>query len=169
MKRTARQNCFETNSSSVHSLTVKSKIEHEKLPNLVQDNVLYPDVFYAKGRSYKDDDCWYIYDGTSWTANTKDEKAALLFLYLNYDDIAKDRKQYLVNQAKLMLDYKDVILGEDSLCYGVDRGELAFPLEVLSPWNSDTDALEQCEKMLDEFVAVIKDDSKVIEVIIGDN
>ena len=158
MKKSIRNSVFETNSSSVHSLTVKTKVDGVNEHKLVdKQNQLHPVVFYQTGYNT-------THDGSEWFAYTFDEKAALLILYLNYTRISHDIfNTILVEKSfeyvKGRLPYSDIIIKDDYICYFSDRGELAFDFYVL---DSDQTFEEIKKQLLDPFLAVIEDDTKYI-------
>lgn len=83
--KTIRTNCFETNSSSTHSVTIISKRDDDKKP-LIKDGVLYPqNLRYCS--AYRSDS----QGGYSLHASTVAEKAALLIHHiLSYENYSDD-------------------------------------------------------------------------------
>jgi len=167
-----RECVFETNSSSVHTLTVKSKSVSDK--EIYNNNVLDLDKFYHKGEGYTSDPYtggeYNDYsNGTVWNAFTRHEKAALLFLYLNEESWAIDEvhKKYFTDYVKEILGY--TIIKNDGnyrLSCDEDRGKLDIDMEKLIYSNVE---LPEQLKILDEFIDVINDDTKIITVREGDN
>lgn len=169
--KTIRQNTFETNSSSTHSLTILSLKDlregnKKTYEPLVVDGVLIPGnlrdtfAFVDHGHSYE----------SSWTltAKTKDEKAALLFHHLLYykDDAKYDDKwgeelydifvSWVVDEVVRLCGYSDVNM--DFAPY-------------FMPWSEDSASYcvelfedpETCkEKINDYIVNIVCNDDKVI-------
>ncbi len=76
--KTIRANCFETNSSSTHSVTIQSKSRIKRDDKqLVVDGVLHPENLRSTS-AYRNDNR----DGHSLHAETKDQKAALFIHHL---------------------------------------------------------------------------------------
>jgi len=183
MKRVVRPECFETNSSSVHSLSVISKSSANVLCELVKDNVLYPDVFYnTVKRFHGDHGIDYIYDeGKRWYAVTRDEKAALLFLYLNYvklafegdTDFASDSfdENMILNAIEIaeeLLPYDSIHFGENSISpFQEDKGEMIINIgDVLSKYGSKDQ--KELERIIGEFCTLILDDDKILDCVQGE-
>lgn len=79
--KTIRSNCFETNSSSTHSITIVSKrdLVRKDVP-LVVDGVLHPRLLIETS-AYVSKDTYYG-DSRTLTASTRDQKAALFVHHL---------------------------------------------------------------------------------------
>lgn len=160
-----RYNCFETNSSSVHSLTIKHR-QDKKIDKLLIHNVLYPGVLLSKKIMASDTELEHegMYSKSTILAETKDEKAALLFLFLNYElfegwdvDKKEETRQYIM-YVKEKLGYDNVILSEeDVLPTFKDRGDLEINVTNFN------------FTIINEFIEVILDDYKIIEDIQGEN
>jgi len=170
-----RNAVFETNSSSVHSLTIKSKNPENQKNGLVVDFVLYPDVFCQMYKRFLGaGDGYYIYEnGKMWQAYTRDEKAATLFGYLNCakldeSDACQTKTDACIGTARALLAhlYVDVVMGEESIPIFGDKGENPFDFGCLSTWSSST--VEDCQKIVQEFCKVIEDDNVFIEVVMGE-
>jgi len=185
MKTTQRCSVFETNSSSVHALTKHSKTKEKIQQGLVVDNKLYVDVFCLTGQRFNGEgDGFYIYeDGKRWVAYSRDEKAGLLFGYLangikeadtgyetEFDfgqgDYNPDKVKACIDYAQEKLGYDEIIFGEESIPIFGDKGENPFDLGCLSRWSKDT--VEDCIKIVQDFIDCIFDDDIWIEVVIGE-
>jgi hypothetical protein len=156
--RKIRRNVFETNSSSSNNLTITTIGKEDPLLFNKSTGTLNIGVFYEKNEKY----CEKL-DGSSWTAYTRNEKAALLFLYLNqdYDFPFKDHKEY----AQKILGYNEILNpNNDSLPVYSGRGGFDIDIETLCSSNSIQ--LKHI-KILDEFIEIINDDNKIITVLNG--
>ena len=178
MKTSIRKSVFETNSSSVHSLTVLKMSTDNQCTDLVKDNILYPSVFASSYQHYSDHDHYYINNGEMWVARTFDEKAALLFSYIGYayhnvttqyPQFLKERVDMYFNYAKSMLPYTDIIFGNEYINPFEDRGDLELPLTCMTRWDDEQNYEDIVQQEVDEFVKVIKDPILMIKVIQGDN
>jgi len=102
--KTIRTSCFETNSSSTHSITITSKSAQTPGKPLEENGVLYPQNLRFV-ESYRSDGC----DGHSLHASTVAEKTALMIHHLKsvseYADVtakdAKDAVQYVIDSVTL--------------------------------------------------------------------
>jgi len=182
MKYKIRTRVFETNSSSVHSLTFFKKGTSENTA-LVKDNILYPDVFYATKQNYSDpDDCC---NGDRWCAHSQDEKAAMLFLYLNdvmitvgeekdsqWKSWNSDMAVQTVEYAKSKLPYTDVILGEKSIGLWEDRGEIEWEYDFLNPGAVDRygdDLINEMKNSINGWIDAIMNPDVWVECVQGSN
>jgi len=176
MKKVEREGVFETNSSSVHTLTVSER-QKEEYRRFVKDDILYPDEFYKTYVKYGEFDD--IQEGKLWEATTFDEKACLLFLYLNYGrlEIITAQTEYTqcdgrlvfvaINMAKNLLPYKDVCFGVESISPLVDRGDVAIDLTGLLLYpGEDT---PNYKKAIEDFVHTINNNNLIIRVVTGKN
>jgi len=172
MYKKVREGVFETNSSSVHSITVRTKCGLER--QLVDGhNILYPEVFYNRDVEVNDIDTYGYTECRQWSAYTFDEKAALLMLYLNYTRICmesfdKVKVEMSIEYVSKQLPYKNIILGRECIDYFSDMGQLDFDFYMLSA-SPETTFDEVKEELLDRFLNVIKDDSKYIIVVQSKN
>jgi hypothetical protein len=167
MIRKIRRNVFETNSSSTNNLTIKSKVIDDK-PKIFHNGTLDLDLFY---REYRED---YNYDsnpydddsyGGTWTANTRNEKAALLFLYLNNYACIPNLKDY----AREKLGYTTIHNSQDfSLNIDDDRGHFDVDLEIFNKWNTQNE-WDAPLKLLDQLIDIVNDDTKMMIAREGEN
>jgi hypothetical protein len=167
---------FETNSSSVHTLTIsnQSSIEEDK-NNIYYENSINVNNFYYTGEPYNDGDTLHggkygdYSNGVVWEAKTTHEKAALFCLYLNdQDSVDIEISSYYISLLKQSMEYKDIRLRNDCFLSPVkDRGELDIDIGVFTSWRGS----EHAEKMMifNGFLDIIKDDSKMITVRKGEN
>ena len=110
--KTIRTNCFETNSSSTHSITIESKSRYLKEDKtLLEDGVLIPENLRYTSAFRESSG-----DGHTLHATTRDQKAALLICHISSLDGAgrcdkKVAKQVLVIAKELLIElcgYEDV-------------------------------------------------------------
>jgi hypothetical protein len=162
MRRKIRRNVFETNSSSSHNLTITTIGKEDYTLFDKKSGTLNIGVFYEKNKRTD----YMVSDGDGWTASTRHEKAALLFLILMSTD------DYHVSPYKHFIEYSQNILGYNKIYnpnnYYLpsypDRGHFDIDIETLI--CSDGIQLENI-KILDEFIEVINDDNKIITFIIN--
>jgi hypothetical protein len=169
MIRKIRRNVFETNSSSTNNLTIKSKVIDDK-PKIFNNGTLDLDLFYREYREYYNDN----YDsnpygdysnGSTWTANTRNEKAALLFLYLNDDSCIPKLTDY----AREKLGYTTIYNAQNfSLNIEKDRGHFDVDLEKFNKWDTQNE-WEEPLKVLDQLIDIVNDDTKIMIAREGDN
>ena len=121
--RTIRTNCFETNSSSTHSITIETVAKPDicDVPSLSENGVLYParlrDENVRKAFQTTPDDFKY---GSRWwkfSASTKDTKTALLVHYihsiLTYEELDPDLLAEVLNTIAVFAGYESIDLGTD--------------------------------------------------------
>jgi hypothetical protein len=176
MKEVIREGVFETNSSSVHTMTITEKTQ-KTYSKFVKENILYPDEFY---KTYVQ---WGMFDdivgGKLWEAITFEEKACLLFLYLNHGrlEVINTETKHTkfngtlvfaaINMAKKLLPYEDVCLGVESISPIVDRGDVA--IDITGICNYPEENTPDYEKAIQDFINVIYNIDLVIKVVTGTN
>lgn len=149
--KTIRSNCFETNSSSTHSITIRS-VDYANTENpLCKDGVLIPaNLVYSP--NYDDDNSCY-YSGYTLKARSKDEKAALLIHYIfkldldddeyiDYDFFPDNALDYVVKTLKLKCSYTDICLNDFSYNFNGYSDDRSFIDDLFSSpdgWESRID------------------------------
>lgn len=150
-----RQNCWETNSSSTHSVTIQTKGSGKRdTKPLVENNVLYP--FRLSGYSSSFGEASYL------SCQDKESKAAIVAQWIMSEEdntgYGKDKRDEYLDFLRVQLGYDKIDL-EGRKCgdyYG--RGEYDEPcLKIGSEPNDD----EIHGKLL-ELVKVILDNTKEI-------
>lgn len=170
MNKTIRSNCFETNSSSTHSVTIinksqlRTKAKEEKLP-LVKDNVLYPAHLKFS------DNYTQAGEASILNAITTDEKAALFIQhwagaeawdYDNDKEIVKPSFEVVKNFLKKMIGYADVIIPEEGSGYWTyftsdnEDGE-DYITEILTSEDIEMAILDHIEDVIMNDEIVIKE------------
>lgn len=122
--KTIRTNCFETNSSSTHSITIQAGPQNLETPPLSENGILYPariDDDEIRKLLFKAPTKWS--DSREWvfTAASRDTKAALLAQYaysiLDSDD---DLNEELLAQVMCTIasytGYDSIDFGKDFYC-----------------------------------------------------
>jgi hypothetical protein len=141
--KTVRSNCFETNSSSTHSITLESNTNaiSADFPSLAQDNILYPArindeniraAFHTTNKGG--------YGSCSWTftANTKSSKAALIVHYiysiLSSEEIDEEQLADVMCSLASYMGYDSIDLGPDTFydVYSIRRydGDATYSAEI---------------------------------------
>ena len=152
--KTIRNNVFETNSSSTHSVTLYSLNEKDskKIQPLVEHGVLYPDRLSDYSKSYGDVDVTLL--------DNKDKKAAW---FINACDEFEDREDFCDGDAE---DFQTKMIA--AICQ--ECGYTAIDSErdyVSASENSEIDdllrAVVNCDTV-DEAIEMFK--SKIISKII---
>lgn len=159
--KTIRTQCFETNSSSTHSITVQTKKASESRP-LIINHVLMPANLRYTNAYHRS------YDGHSLHAGTAAEKISLLLHHLISEKTAWDANESMINECieavVLLAKNSDSSLPFNEISFeGMDEadfindcdGNLTYANEILN--NSDPRSAVK-----DFFNDVILDDSKVI-------
>jgi len=130
--KTIRTNCFETNSSSTHSITIDttSRRKTASSPSLSENGVLYParigdenvrDVFFTKPTQWSDSREWVF---RAWT---KDTKTALLVHYIyglleSEGDHDPDMLNRVLQTIAAFTGYDSIDLGDNFYArYSIDR------------------------------------------------
>ena len=154
--KTIRQNVFETNSSSTHSVTIQTKGNPKtgkvKRP-LVEGNTLYPFRLHDYSTSFG-------YDGSNLQCDTKDMKASIVYQWILdrqsngdiEDDQYKEYKKYFQEKlGYLIID----IEGADYSDYSPysEDGDFSFDLDG----DSENDY-----EILDQMIANILNDNIII-------
>lgn len=136
--KTIRTDCFETNSSSTHSVTIRSKSTHVKDPEkqLIIDGILYPgNLRYSS--AYRSDER----DGYVLVASDPAEKASLVFHHLGSlanDGETTSGEEISKKEAKVLTDLLTLRLVEAGVCEGVDPASLKES-SWFSHWTEDSD------------------------------
>lgn len=118
--KTIRTNCFETNSSSTHSITIETATESPAIdaPSLSEGTILYPgrinDVairaHFAVTPTHHDDRKWIF------RASTRDTKTALLVHYiysiLEYEELDNDLLERVLDNIAAYAGYTEIKLGD---------------------------------------------------------
>ena len=109
--KTIRENCYETNSSSTHSVSIvnKSKLDAKRdKKELVIDNVLYPNNLTSTNAYIETS----MGDGHIIQCRTKYEKGAMMVLHLREMTSSGDVDELIFDQVvtklKIALDLKDI-------------------------------------------------------------
>jgi hypothetical protein len=130
--KTIRTNCFETNSSSSHSITIDttSRRETASSPALSENGILYParieddavrDVFFTKPTQWSDSREWVF---RAWT---KDTKTALLIHYVyglldSENDLDPVMLERVLQTVAAYTGYDAIDLGDNFYArYSIDR------------------------------------------------
>ena len=157
--KTIRANCFETNSSSTHSITIESKSKALKHDDnlLVIDGVLRPDNL-ASSTAYRE-----INDGDGHIlyATTEDQKAALLICHIlslrNYGDENETLLNLAAKHLVKICGYKSVKIEEVRYrtFYNHDDGGSTYLDDIKS-----ADDLEQA--VIDHIMNVVINDDAIV-------
>lgn len=166
--KTVRQNVFETNSSSSHSITIYNKNDPKrkagKLPRPLEvDGVLYPDRLTDYRTSISDiEGAEYTY-GTcdTTTCDTKDKKASLFVqgLYSESEDGYLDETLYneLLEILRKELGYSAIVFDPSRSEYQPSYGETSVAI--------DEDEGTYNEETFKEVIEQIKDDDIVMTYV----
>jgi hypothetical protein len=130
--RTIRTNCFETNSSSTHSITIDTNANREIVdaPSLSENGVLYPARIHDANvkASFHVSGSGSHWANRKWTftAWTKDTKTALLVHYiysiLEYEELDEELLAEVLNTIAVFAGYASIDLGEKFWsAYSVER------------------------------------------------
>lgn len=174
MKKIIRNSVFETNSSSTHSLTIYKKRSDDP-KGLVEGNILYPDVFYKLSEEYDSGD---MFNGKRWKAHTQAEKAAVLFLYLNYanldlqsknPDFSETLVKKAIEYATVLLPYSDVVMGTKCICPYADNGTVEIVANLVDLLQYETTDIDRVKMEIKKFLDVVKDSECYIEIIDGND
>jgi len=168
MLRKIREGVFETNSSSVHTITIRKRSKDIDTI-LVSDNILYPDVFHESGTPVDH----FLGPGTQWTANSIAEKAALLFLYLNHikdlgtPDYDIEKLNEAIDYLKSKLPYNNIVMGDKYI--ETYEGQTSLPFDFSHMFDEYEKVLFEDikKKLLDPFLEVILDEDRYIVVCQG--
>jgi hypothetical protein len=151
MKIQTRQNTFETNSSSTHSVTISTKSsKNQKYEPLVENGVLYPSRLDQRGQSFG--------DSSFLICGTPEEKTAIvthwiLAIYEN-GEISEETKDkclnYLGDKTGVRIDVSDIRYPNY-----YPRGEYDDPqLQLDDEMDED-----ECFHEMDKIIKVINDDT----------
>ena len=160
--RTIRTKCFETNSSSTHSVTIesKSKKKHDD-SDILMDNVLIPKNLRFTS-AYREDGR----DGYTLHAETRDQKAALFLhhiksiknCYWGEDDVAEKAEKMFATACHYLMVHCKYANIETEFNYGFD----GFDNEEKTYVNHILDASNMEVAVLNHVTSVILDDDRVI-------
>lgn len=147
--KTIRENIFETNSSSSHSIAIRKK--DQSINSLNEDNILYPDRLHQS--VIRSD----INLNSVLYADTKDKKAALICHYIKeYYEREDEKIEFCFNFLCEKLNYKKINNFVSDFYPYSEYGEDLF--------NDDNNIeFDNIELMLNKFVELINDDNIVIE------
>lgn len=165
--KTIRTNCFETNSSSTHSVTIASKkaLNDQAMP-LVVDGLLIPgNLSYTSAyREIESGD-----GGHSLQCTTYEQKAALLLHHLRsigkwrseikdelFDQALKEARQQIINFSTTI---EDVDLDFNSCFFADDESGRTYAESIL---NEDSDIESVKTKLIEHMQDVVANDDIVV-------
>lgn len=152
MNTKIRQNCFETNSSSTHSVTIRNRCKvSENAQPVLEEGILYPRRLAQYSHSIG---C----EGSSMIANTREMKAALFLSWIqnifeeDYDnELEEVSKDTYIDYALEALGYTGVNFEDDK--YGnCPNSEYEDNLRITGDWEEDKEAL-------DKIIEYVNDDN----------
>lgn len=143
--KTIRTNCFETNSSSTHSVTIETApgLSIVDAISLSENGVLYPARINDSEvqKAFKETSPDWKSRWWKFNACTKDTKTALLVHYvhsiLNYEELDQDLLAEVLNTIAVFAGYESIDLGTEFWSsYSIDR------------WSDESHG-EEIEKLLE--------------------
>lgn len=152
MNTKIRQNCYETNSSSSHSVTIRNRSKQpDNCKPVLEDGVLYPKRL---SQFSHDIGC----DGSSLVCNTREMKAALFMSWIlnlceeRLDDVdGKDCLQRYTDYALEALGYSGVN-HEGDRWGNYPNSEYDDNLTLTGDWEED-------KEELDKIIGYVNDDN----------
>lgn len=153
MNTKIRQNCFETNSSSTHSVTIRnrSKVPDNHKP-IFEDGVLFPKRL---NQFSHDIGC----DGSSLVCNTRDMKAAMLLSWIqnafeedyssNLEDVSKDT---YIDYVLETLGYSGVNFEDDKWGHSPNGEYDDDNFTLQGEWEED-------KETIDKIIGYVNDDN----------
>lgn len=158
MNTKVRQNCFETNSSSTHSVTIRNRCKApDDVKPILEEGVLYPKRLNQFSHSIGS-------DGSSMVCNTRDMKAALLLSWIqnlfeeDYDDeLEGASREAYIDYTLETLGYSGVNFEDDK--YGnFPNSEYEDNLSFSGDWEEDKEQIDNIIKYVNDDNVEIADE-----------
>jgi len=157
----------EQSSSFIHRIKIKKKFEGCILSC---DNILHPSIFYEQHIRVNS----IIGELKQWRAYTTSEKSCLLLLYANnftneIEGVEKNvgNVDKAINYIISKIPFDGVVMGDKYIFTSKTKESNKFDFNEMFGSYSTKPFDETNERMIDEFLDVVNDDSKFIYVCQG--